>query len=74
MPVIEMGGKKTDKIDFECIFTHTLTLLFHDFVYFSLFVMCRLDNVSDVMDDSVISSMMPAPGRTLDGDELIDDV
>ncbi|XP_031618334.1 uncharacterized protein LOC116337699 [Contarinia nasturtii] len=29
----------------------------------------KLDNVSDVIDDS-----MPAHGRTLDGDELIDDV
>lgn len=70
MLVIEVGKKRRQN-RFQM---HFNTPLFFDFVYFPLFVTCRLDNVSDVMDDSVISSMMPAPGRTLDGDELIDDV
>lgn len=69
MLAIEMRKNRRNRFQM-----HFNTLLFVDFVYFPLYVICRLDNVSDVMDDSVISSMMPAPGRTLDGDELIDDV
>lgn len=59
--------KKHTEIDFNCILTHYCSWVFR--LYFPLYVISRLDNVSDVIDDS-----MPAPGRTLDGDELIDDV
>lgn len=45
---------------------HFNTQLFFNFV---LYIIFRLDNVSDVIDDS-----MPQMGCTLDGDELIDDV
>lgn len=44
----------------------TLVLYFSPLLSYVIF---RLDNVSDVIDDS-----MPGPGRGLDGDELIDDV
>lgn len=32
-------------------------------------LICRLENVSDVVDDS-----MPAPGQTLEDEEAIDDI
>lgn len=50
-------------------FTLLSSLFFLSFFLLLPYVISRLDNVSDVIDDS-----MPAPGRTLDGDELVDDV
>lgn len=59
---------------FNAFYTFVRSALFFlfQFVKFLSLLSCvisRLDNVSDVIDDS-----MPAPGRTLDGDELVDDV
>lgn len=47
-------------------FTLFISVFFFSFLSH---VISRLDNVSDIIDDS-----MPAAGRMLDGDELIDDV
>lgn len=56
---------------FTLLFVRRSFFLFQFVKFLSLLscVISRLDNVSDVIDDS-----MPAPGRTLDGDELVDDV
>lgn len=60
-----------DQNSFSHSIKHCILLIVHIFshIIYHIFYYDRLDNVSDVLDDS-----MPAPGRTFDDDDLINDV